>query len=157
MVRPADELPTESGSDAQATVPAKKGAVAGTTSVAETQPGSQKATQTMTPEGALLGDEIARTKLFLRVCAVLSAVLAICTPLLSGSREMRIAVFACCIGAMAAVLLFSRALRDERGYTTARWLLGRVLKQLGRTDTLEEHARALEAAGKREWAATLRR
>src|SRR5581483_4300971 len=75
MVRPADELPTESGSDAQATVPAKKGAV-----------------------------------------------LAICTPLLSGSREMRIAVFACCIGAMAAVLLFSRALRDERGYTTARWL-----------------------------------
>jgi serine/threonine-protein kinase len=118
-----DELPTEGGgSDAQATVPAKKGAVAGTSSVAETQPGSQKATQTMTPEGALLDDEIARTKLFLRVCAVLSAVLGICTPLLSGTREMRIAVFACCIGAMGAVLLFSRALRNERGYTTARWL-----------------------------------
>lgn len=52
---------------------------------------------------------------------------------------------------------FETAVRLDPEYATARWLLARVLKQLGQTADLEEHAAALDRAGKREWAAAIRK
>lgn len=52
---------------------------------------------------------------------------------------------------------FEAAVRSDPGHATARWLLARVLKQLGRAAGLEAHAAELDRAGKREWAAAIRR
>jgi serine/threonine-protein kinase len=87
----------------------------------ETHPHSHRG-GTLTPEQALLADEIARTRLFLKVCAVLATSLMCATPLLSGSVMMRIGVAACAAVVVVAVLIFAWVLRKDSGYTQARWL-----------------------------------
>jgi eukaryotic-like serine/threonine-protein kinase len=115
---------TESGID---TVPGKIGAVPSQPqppsggNAALTQPGSHRAT--LTPEQALRADEVARTRLFLKVCAVLAAACALATPFLSSSLLLRFATFGACALAVLVVLVFQRTLREDTGYTKGRWLL----------------------------------
>lgn len=56
----------------------------------------------------------------------------------------------------AALPHLEYAVRLDPEYATARWLLARVQKQLGLVEHLEEHAQALDRAGKREWAQAIR-
>ncbi len=88
----------------------------------ETHPHTHRGTGTLTPDQALQADEIARTRLFLKVCAVLALSLVCATPLLSGSLLMRASVAACASVVVLVVLWFSWVLREDKGYTPRRWL-----------------------------------
>src|SRR4051812_33788446 len=87
----------------------------------ETQAGSRGHGTTLTPELAMQADEVARTRLFLKVCAALSVVLATAAPFLSGATWLRGAVICCCLVAAVTVLLFSRKLRGELMYSSSGW------------------------------------
>jgi serine/threonine-protein kinase len=133
-----DELDTNAPSTMQ-TVPAKKGAELKASSSPssadaptrrpattpsdeeETAPGSRGHSTTLTPELAMQADEVARTRLFLKVCAALSVVLASATPFLSGAAWLRITVILCCLVAAVTVLVFSRQLRGELMYSSSGW------------------------------------
>jgi serine/threonine-protein kinase len=108
-----------------ATVPAKPGAAAAPSipsSEAETQPGSQRNT-TLTPDQAMRADELERTRLFTKVCVALATLLAMASPFLSGSVEMRWTLAACSAVGGVAVLLFSRALREQPLEASLPWLI----------------------------------
>jgi serine/threonine-protein kinase len=119
------ELDT-SGPGTLATQPAKRGAERksgdSSSSEAETQQGSRGHSTTVTPEAAMQADEVARTRLFLKVCGALSVVLAACAPLLSGPVTMRAGIFGACVVGAITVLVFSRTLRGEHMYSTHGWM-----------------------------------
>jgi len=131
MTRPAPAAPEapipveESGEISGATEPGRRTShfERPRPSLVLTHPGTQGASASLTPELALQADEVGRTRIFLKISAILSGVLGACTPFLSGGLPLRLTVFACCALAMIVVLAFSRELRDERNYTRGRWML----------------------------------
>ena len=78
---------------------------------------------TVTPDVALLTEELARMRVFLGVCAVLAGVLMICAPLLSGPPWQRAGVCAACFIVVAASLWFRLTIRDAEQYTETRLLI----------------------------------
>jgi serine/threonine-protein kinase len=87
----------------------------------ETAAGSRGHSTTLTPELAMQADEVARTRLFLKVCAALSVILSGAAPFLSGPVWLRITVICCCVVAATTVLVFSRKLRGELMYSSSGW------------------------------------
>ena len=83
------------------------------------RPGVERLT-TVTPDLALLSEEIARTRVFLAVSAALATILGICAPLLSGSFALRVAVLISCTVVVVASSWFRWALRDPALYTERR-------------------------------------
>ncbi|HSN31190.1 MAG TPA: serine/threonine-protein kinase, partial [Ideonella sp.] len=75
---------------------------------------------TVTPEVSLLGEEIARTRIFLGVCAALAAMLMLCTPLLSGPLRVRFGVAVACLVVVGMSLWFRYTIRDPQRYTERR-------------------------------------
>ncbi|HEY2743011.1 MAG TPA: serine/threonine-protein kinase [Polyangia bacterium] len=78
---------------------------------------------TVTPDVALLTEELARMRVFLGVCAVLAGVLMICAPLLSGPPWQRFGVCGACFVVVAASLWFRLTIRDATQYTETRLLV----------------------------------
>jgi eukaryotic-like serine/threonine-protein kinase len=78
---------------------------------------------TVTPDVALLSEEIARTRIFLGISSALAAVLGVCTPLLSGPLSLRLGVCAACFIVVAISSWFRWRLRDPAFYTERRLLL----------------------------------
>ncbi|HEX6838802.1 MAG TPA: hypothetical protein VF334_19625, partial [Polyangia bacterium] len=78
---------------------------------------------TVTPEVSLLGEEIARTRIFLGVCAALAGMLMLATPLLSGPPRMRLGVAAACCVVVGMSLWFRYTIRDPQRYTERRLVL----------------------------------
>ncbi|MFI5289080.1 MAG: hypothetical protein ACHQ17_05500, partial [Polyangia bacterium] len=123
---PEDE---DAGSDENlATVAGKLGASVSSSdaptrhgSGASTHGASQRGGSTLTADQALAADELQRTRLFLKVSAVLAGTLMAVTPFLSGGRAVRIGVTACAAVVVAVTLWFARTLRDDRGYSSRLW------------------------------------
>ena len=78
---------------------------------------------TVTPEVSLLSEEIARTRIFLGVCAVLASMLMVCAPLLSGAGTMRLGVCAACFVVVAMSLWFRYTIRNPERYTERRLVI----------------------------------
>jgi len=78
---------------------------------------------TITPDAALASDEVARTRLFLVLSAILAAACGIATPLLSGSVASRLSVTAVCFGCATLLLSFRRALTAELLANQRRWTI----------------------------------
>jgi serine/threonine-protein kinase len=95
-----------------------------TTLVQSVHPASlPSAGPTMTPEAALAHDEVERTRLFLKLCAVLAGAGALAVPFVSGSTTVRLLTVAACGGAVAIVLAFRRTLTAELLASPRRWTL----------------------------------
>ena len=80
------------------------------------QAGGERAT-TLTPDLALLNEEIARTRVFLAVSSSLAAILMISAPLLSGALCLRLGVLAACFVVVIVSLWFRWSLRDPQRQT----------------------------------------
>ena len=78
---------------------------------------------TVTPDVALLTEELARMRVFLGVCAVLAGVLMVCAPLLSGPLWQRVGVCGACFIVVAASVWFRLTIRDAEQYTETRLLI----------------------------------
>jgi hypothetical protein len=78
---------------------------------------------TITPDAALASDEVARTRLFLVLSAILAAACGIATPLLSGGITRRLSVTAVCFLCAALLLSFRRALTAELLANQRRWTI----------------------------------
>jgi hypothetical protein len=76
---------------------------------------------TITPDAALASDEVARTRLFLVLSAILAAACGVATPLLSGGIARRLSVTAVCFLCAALLLSFRRALTAELLANQRRW------------------------------------
>jgi tRNA A-37 threonylcarbamoyl transferase component Bud32 len=78
---------------------------------------------TVTPDLALLAEEVARTRVFLGVTSALAGMLMICAPLLSGPFLLRGGVCAACFVVVAVSLWFRNTIREPQRYTERRLLL----------------------------------
>jgi serine/threonine-protein kinase len=81
--------------------------------------GAERAT-TVTPDLALLAEEIARTRVFLGFSSTLAAMLMVCAPLLSGSLLIRGGVIAASAAIVLVSLGFRWSLRNPSNYTERR-------------------------------------
>lgn len=78
---------------------------------------------TATPEDALRSDEVARSRLFLKLSAVLAAAVGVTVPFLSAGVLLRVVVVSCCAVAVVVMLLFRRTLREGALSTSRRWVV----------------------------------
>ncbi len=113
MLRPAVGVRFEPVADAQDDVP----------TLADLRPHSMNASAsaTITPEDALARDEVERTRLFLKLCAVLAATTGVVVPFVSGSFAVRAVVIGMCASAVVIVLVFRRTLTAELIASRRRW------------------------------------
>jgi serine/threonine-protein kinase len=82
---------------------------------------NESASATITPEAALARDEVERTRLFLKLCAVLAAASGMVVPFVSGSLAVRGLVVLMCAAAVVIVLFFRRTLTAELISSRRRW------------------------------------
>ena len=82
---------------------------------------NETASATITPEAALARDEVERTRLFLKLCAVLAAASGLVVPFVSGSVAVRAVVILMCASAVVIVLVFRRTLTAELISDHRRW------------------------------------
>src|ERR1019366_4795139 len=81
----------------------------------------ESASATITPEAALARDEVERTRLFLKLCAVLAAASGLVVPFVSGSLALHAVVIGMCAFAVIIVLVFRRTLTAELIANERRW------------------------------------
>jgi serine/threonine-protein kinase len=91
--------------------------------LADLRPGSihMSASATITPEAALARDEVDRTRLFLKICAVLAAASAAVAPFVTGPLAVRALLLLMCASAVVTVLVFRRTLTTELIASRRRW------------------------------------
>ena len=77
----------------------------------------------LTPDDALQADEVARSRLFLKLCAVLAGSVGLVVPFVTGSVLLRSVLVACCVIAVVVVLAFRRVVRDDVLSTPRRWIV----------------------------------
>jgi serine/threonine-protein kinase len=78
---------------------------------------------TLTAESALATDEVERTRLFLKLCAVLAGAGGLAVPFVSGSVRSRVFAGIACAGAVAIVLFFRRTLTAQLLASRRRWMV----------------------------------
>ncbi|MGZ3405188.1 MAG: serine/threonine-protein kinase, partial [Polyangia bacterium] len=78
---------------------------------------------TVTPDLALMAEEVARTRIFLGVTSALAGMLMICAPLLSGPLLLRGGVCGACFVVVAVSLWFRNTIQEPQRYTERRLLL----------------------------------
>jgi hypothetical protein len=86
-------------------------------------PAHRSASPTITPEMALAKDEVERSRLFLKLCAVLAGAVGLLIPFVTGSVTMRATVVACCAAVIVGTLAFRRSLHDDQLSTPRRWVM----------------------------------
>jgi serine/threonine-protein kinase len=91
--------------------------------LADLRPGSihVSASPTITPEAALARDEVDRTRLFLKICAVLAAASGAVAPFVTGPIAVRGLLLLMCASAVVIVLVFRRTLTTELIASRRRW------------------------------------
>jgi serine/threonine-protein kinase len=96
-----------------------------TTTLVQVRPPSlpPAASTTLTPEAALAHDEVERTRLFLKLCAVLAGAGGLAVPFVSGGVVSHVFAALGCAGAVAIVLVFRRTLTAQLLASPRRWTL----------------------------------